>query len=205
MPPKQLQHHLGLVGKSGAIGAAEPDPALELGALYRTHAPRVASWAARLGGPQLDAEDIVHEVFLIVHRELPRFRGAAKVSTWLYGITANVVRDRRRQERRRWLRHLLDGRNRRTLQLHVTTPAEQAERQQTTELVYKVLNGMQENYRNTLILFELEGHSGEEIAELTAVNLSTVWVWLHRARAQFRERLAKLHPVEYAAAARGKN
>lgn len=179
----------------------EPEVPLELGAIYRTHAARVASWAARLAGPQLDAEDILHEVFLIVHRDLAKFRGESRLSSWLYGITANVVRDRRRQERRRWLRHLLDGRSRRTLQLHVATPAEQAERRQTTELVYKVLDGMRDNYRNTLILFELEGHSGEEIAELIGVNLRTVWVWLHRARAQFRERLARQHPAEYAAAA----
>ena len=190
MPPLQLKNDPG------------SEVPLELGAIYRAHAARVASWAARLAGPQLDAEDIVHEVFLIVHRELGKFRGESRLSTWLYGITANVVRDRRRQERRRWLRHLLDGRNRRTLQLHVATPAEQAERRQTTALVYKVLDGMPENYRNTLILFELEGHSGEEIAELTGTNLSTVWVWLHRARAQFRERLARQHPAEYAAAAK---
>ena len=178
---------------------------LDLSAIYKAHASRVASWAARLSGPRLDAEDIVHEVFLVVHKELPRFRGEAKLTTWLYGITANVVRDRRRKEKRRWLWHLLGRREQRPLPLHAQTPAEAAERRQSTALVYEALEGLREEYRTVLILFELEGLSGEEIAELTQVNLKTVWVWLHRARAQFRARLLRLHPGEFAEAKRRKD
>ena len=36
---------------------------LDIGELYRAHAPTVARWATRLGGPAVDAEDVVHEVF----------------------------------------------------------------------------------------------------------------------------------------------
>jgi len=173
-----------------------------LDAIYHAYAPRVAGWAARLAGPSLDAEDIVHEVFLTVHKELPRFRGDSKLTTWLYGITANIVRDRRRKEQRRWLRHLLSYREQSTLHPGVQTPAEAAERQQATTVVYKALDGLRDNYRTVLILFELEGLSGEQIAELTHVNVNTVWVWLHRARAQFRAQLRKQHPAEFQASRR---
>jgi RNA polymerase sigma-70 factor (ECF subfamily) len=51
---------------------------------------------------------------------------------------------------------------------------------------------LNENQRAAFILFEIEELSGQEIAELKGVSVSTVWVWLHRARARFLARLAKL-------------
>jgi RNA polymerase sigma-70 factor (ECF subfamily) len=173
------------------------DVPLELAAVYDAHAERVAGWAARLAGPRLDAEDLVHEVFLTVHRELHRFRGEAKLTTWLYRITANVVRDRRRQEQRLWRRNRLAGDEAERAPAG-PTPLEQLEQQREAALVYRVLDGMKERYRTVLILFEMEGLSGQEIAELTETRLETVWVWLHRAREQFRARLAKLEPELYA-------
>ena len=86
-------------------GAGVPLVPLTLEGLYRAHAPLVARWAAHLGGPSVDVEDVVHEIFIIVRRRLPEFRGEAKPTTWLYRITERVVRDCRRKERfRRWIR-----------------------------------------------------------------------------------------------------
>ena len=71
------------------------------------------------------------------------------------------------------------------------TPIEELERREASERVYRVIDTMNERYRSVLVLFELEQLSGEEIAELTGDKLENVWVLLHRARAQFRQRLAK--------------
>lgn len=161
--------------------------------LYAAHAARVAGWAVRLGGPGLDGEDLVHEVFLQVQKLLPRYDGTCKVTTWLYGITVNVVRTHRRSARRRFLRHLFGGREQ-ARSKHVRTPLEEVESRQLTEIVYRLLDSLRENHRTALILFELEGLSGEAIAELTGASPQTVWVWLHRARAQFREALERQHP-----------
>jgi RNA polymerase sigma-70 factor (ECF subfamily) len=51
---------------------------------------------------------------------------------------------------------------------------------------------MTEKYRTVLILFELEELSGEEISEMTGTKIATVWVQLHRARADFLQRLEAL-------------
>src|SRR6185436_17074685 len=67
-------------------------------AVYREHVMTVARWVARLGGPLLDVEDITHDVFVKVQRELPRFRGDAQLTTWLFTLTSNTVRTRRRTE-----------------------------------------------------------------------------------------------------------
>jgi len=75
----------------------------EINALYRAHAAEVERWVARLAGPTVDAEDVVQEVFLVVHRRLPEFRGESAITTWLYAITVRVVVDRRRKEKWRRL------------------------------------------------------------------------------------------------------
>src|SRR5262245_13697994 len=76
-----------------------PQPPRDSGEVYRLHADRVARWVARLGGPAVDVEDTVQEVFVKVHRLLAQFRGDAELTTWLYRITENVTRARRRKER----------------------------------------------------------------------------------------------------------
>jgi RNA polymerase sigma-70 factor (ECF subfamily) len=177
---------------SDAISLAPND----FDAVYRAHVDRVARWAARLGGPSVDVDDVVQDVFMVVHRQLPGFRGEASVSTWLYRITANVVRDRRRRDR--WRRFFsgigTDAAAR--LPAPGATPIETVEQRETIRRVYRVLDSLNERYRTLIVLFEIERLSGDEIAELTGIRASTLWVVLHRARAQFEKRLAKLMQEE---------
>ena len=157
---------------------------LELGEVYAAHAPAVARWACRLGGPRVDAEDVVHDVFLVVERRLPEFRGEARLSTWIYRITARVVW---RHLRRARLRALFGGgpsleRVAETVASDAPTPLEDAVRAQRVAELYRALDRLAEKYRTTLILHELEGLPAEAIAELTGVKVATVWVRLHRGK-----------------------
>ena len=54
-------------------------------------------------------------------------------------------------------------------------------------MTYRLLDELPEDERTALILFEIEGLSGEQIASLTGHRVGTVWVRLHRARAHFRQ------------------
>ena len=161
---------------------------LDLADIYRAHAPAVARWAARLGGPNAEIEDLVHEVFVIVERRLPDFRGEAGLTTWLYRITENVVRHQRRKNR---IFSWLLGDRTEDKSSEEPLPDEALERKRSIEQVYRILDRMSEKYRTVLILHELEGLSGPEIAELRHVKPSTVWVQLHRARALFLAELKK--------------
>jgi len=159
--------------------AAAPD----LGNVYRAHAADVSRWARRLAGPGVDAEEVLHEVFVVAQRRLPEFRGEAKISTWLYAITVRVVQDLRRKARwRRWL-HLAPP----AAGPPPTTPLEAFESRCASEVTYRLLDGLPERERSALILFELEVLSGEQIAALTGEPVGTIWVRLHRARARFRQ------------------
>jgi RNA polymerase sigma-70 factor (ECF subfamily) len=167
---------------SAEVTGGPPD----LGRAYREHAADVSRWARRLGGPGIDAEDVLHEVFVVAQRRLHEFRGEAKVSTWLYAITLRVVQDVRRKTRwRRWL-HLAPP----PPEASPTTPLEAFESRRASEITYRLLDGLPEAERSALILFELEGLSGEQIAALSGEPVGTIWVRLHRARARFRKAYA---------------
>jgi RNA polymerase sigma-70 factor (ECF subfamily) len=155
----------------------------DLSTIYRTHVRDVARWAERLAGPGFDLPDLVHEVFEIVQRRLPSFRGDSSLATWLFGITEKVVRHRRRKDR---LRHWLTG-SANDLAYAAPQPNqhEQLERKERIARVYRVLDQLPERDRKVLILFELEELSGEQVAALLGIKVGNVWLRLHRARERF--------------------
>lgn len=159
---------------------------LSFEAVFRSYARLVGRWAQRLGGPGVEPDETVQQVFVTVHRRLGAFRGDEKVVSWLFQITARVVANQRRTVRRRrghWA----------ALSLQVSDqamssalgPAEILEAREAAERFYRVLDRLRENHRHVLVLFELEEMSTEEIAALVGRPAATVRVWLHRARAAF--------------------
>ena len=89
------------MGERSLVPPSEDVVAADVGELYRQHAETVARWVARLGGPLIDLEDAVHEVFVIAQRRRPSTVGPARITTWLFRVTAKVVSHRRRKD---WLR-----------------------------------------------------------------------------------------------------
>lgn len=194
------RHSVDVRATALAERAGHPAPPIEriptLSEAFAAHAQDVARWAARLGGPLMDVEDVVQEVFLVAHRRLPTFRGEAQLSTWLFRITHNVVKHRRRKDRlRRWLTGKADAAA--ELQLAPGPSAdEQLELHERARTLHRVLDRLSERSRTVLVLFELESMSGEQIAHLLEAKTATVWVWLHRARAQFQKKMAELEREE---------
>jgi len=184
------------------------DPAaapLSFDGVYRAHAKAVSRWASRLLGPGGDCEDVVQEVFIVVRHKLARFDGQADITTWLYEITVRVVQEWRR--RRRWWSWVTGRGPSPSRGRALTPPALPADggldpvaRLEVRERVvffYRILDGLGEAYRTTFILFELEGLSGERIAEITGTRLPTVWARLSRARRAFIERMRRLEAQEH--------
>ena len=71
------------------------------------------------------------------------------------------------------------------------TPHHEFERREQNARLYQALDRLPEVYRSTLILYELEELSGEEVARLTGVPLGTVWVRLHRGRERLMQILSR--------------
>jgi RNA polymerase sigma-70 factor (ECF subfamily) len=172
---------------TSAEASSGPPGPFNLEDVYRAYAADVARWAARLAGPGFDREDIVHEVFLVAQRRFPTFQRAGNVKVWLYRTTAFIVQQRRRKERwRRWLGASEDAADR--LPATGPTPLEDLERCRRDQRLYRVLDQLPEKYRTVLILFDLDGLSGEEVVAVTGRKVSTLRVWLFRAREMFLER-----------------
>jgi len=172
-----------------ASGSEIPD---SVEVIYDRYAPQVERWARRLAGPRIDPEDLLHDIFLVVMRRRHEFRGEARVTTWLFRITQQVVRWRRRNDTiRRWLwgKH---GQAYADALASVPTPVEEVLRREQSLHLYAALDRLPEKYRTVLVLFALDGMSGEAIAELTGDEVGNVWVRLHRARTKLAEVLAAL-------------
>jgi RNA polymerase sigma-70 factor (ECF subfamily) len=162
-----------------------PSQIPSLSEIYRTYVRDVGRWAERLAGPEFDLPDMVHEVFEIVQRRLPSYRGDSSLKTWLYGITEKVVRHRRRKDR---LRHWLSG-SAKDVAKYLPAPGpsqlERLEQKERSVRVYRVFDRLPERDREILILFELEELPGAEIAALLGIKLENVWLRMHRARERF--------------------
>lgn len=149
--------------------------------LYDAHFDFVYRVARRLGTPAPEVEDVVHDVFEVVFKKLDQFE-EGRLSTWIYRITANVVSDR---HRRRRVRRAFED-----LKVWIGGPGPEApdrsaERKSAERAVERVLERMAPKKREVFALFELEGLSGEEIADRLGCPVNTVWTRLHHARAEF--------------------
>ncbi len=171
----------------------EAEPVQGFDQLYRLHFGDVCRWARALGGFSADVEDIAQEVFLVARRKLESFDGRHP-RAWLYGITRRTVSDYRR---RAWVRRVLhpieslfqlaDGE---------PGPGEHLQRRQAEKALADILDGMSAVRRAAFVLYEIEGYSGEEIAELEGIPVKTVYTRLHHARKDFLAQVARLRGDE---------
>ena len=155
-------------------------------ALYEANFDFAWRTARRLGTPEADVDDVVQDSFRIAWQQLDRFTWG-RFTTWLYRIIANVVSDRLRRARVRDFFGGLLGR----VQREDDEGASEArvEARHALRAVERVLRRLSNEKREVFALFEFEGLSHQEIAELTGVKVETVRTRLHYARKDF-ERLA---------------
>jgi RNA polymerase sigma-70 factor (ECF subfamily) len=160
--------------------------------IYHEWFDEVCRWIRALGGPDADRDDIAQEVFLVVRRRLGDFDGG-NLAGWLYRITQRQVRDFRR---RTWTKHIFTRRHMEEPDIlpHASqNPATALEKKENQRVLYAMLGKIREVRRSTFILFEIEGLSGAQIAQIQGIPLKTVWTRLHHARKDFFALAAKQH------------
>jgi RNA polymerase sigma-70 factor (ECF subfamily) len=155
---------------------------LDVEALYRLHAPFVAGFVRRLGIGTGEVDDVVQEVFLIVHRKGGYRPGPATPRSWLGAIALRAASNARRARGRR--REAPDA------ELVATSgseasPARTLEDRQALGRVERALDTLDLEHRAVFVLFELEGESCAVIAEALGVPTGTVYSRLHNARKRF--------------------
>jgi RNA polymerase sigma-70 factor (ECF subfamily) len=166
--------------------AAREGDAAAFRTLYEANFDFVWRTCRRLGMSPSDAEDAAQETFIVASRRLADFE-SGKLSTWLYRIAANLVSARHRRTRVRDALLSLWGKREDEV---APSPHGRVEARQAAERVGHVLARMAPKKREVFALFELEGLSGEEIAERVGCKVDTVWTRLWHARKEF-ERIAR--------------
>lgn len=153
--------------------------------LYRRHRDRVYGLVWRLcGGDGALAEDLLQEAFVRAWRKLDSFRGDSRFTTWLHRLSVNVaLSDRRIKVKRLERETALEGTAERT-----ATGEKDVYAGQRMDLE-QAISKLPERARTVLVLFDIEGYSHAEIAEITGMAVGSSKAQLHRARKLVREEL----------------
>ena len=181
------------VEKLAAVSASTSDREREVPSFEQIYARwfhDVSRWVRAFGGLDADLDDLTQEVFIVVRRKLSSFDGD-NLKGWLYCIAKRQVRD---YLRRAAVRRVFQSRGPEDHgpDLGVCAranpdPSEALERRDIERFLIQTLRKMSHAQRTAFLLFEIEGFSGEEIAELEGIPIKTVWTRLHHARRHFFE------------------
>lgn len=159
---------------------------------YHRHAYNVAY---RLVGNRSDAEDLTQEAFVRAYRFFDRYNRAMPFENWLYRIVSNVFIDEWRR-RPKYRSQSLDqpvGEEGSQMRLEIPDAAADPENvlmlQSVDEPLQRALNALPADFRQAVILADIEGMSYEEVAEAMRCSVGTVRSRLHRGRKMMRNRL----------------
>lgn len=183
----------GDAGSGGPLRGGHPD---QLETLFRDYGARIYGLALRCGLDHKEAEDGVQEVFLKVQRRISTFRGEAALSTWLYQVALNTLRDHRRkvvrQTRARSMGSVVDQPADPAFEANWGSPDENASLDERRRLVREALDRLPTKFREVLVLRELEGLAYRDIARVTGLAQGTVESRIFRARARLAAELRRL-------------
>lgn len=177
-----------------ASAAAEGDRAA-FGELVARCTDRVYSHAYRMCGSREDAEDLTQEVFIKLWRSLPRFRGEAGFSTYLYSVCASVCIDFARRCRRRIIAASLFDEDGMIFDIpdSGSDPAERFIEAERRGEMAEALLSLSPRHRQILVMREIDGLSYEEISAALRLPMGTVRSRIARARLRLRAMLSELN------------
>ncbi len=163
----------------------------------RLYERRVFALVHRMLGSAAEAEDLAQEVFVQVFKAIGSFRGDSKLSTWVYRIAVNLCKNRSKYLR---VRHSGEeeeleaiaervplGQARHANVGQIERPDEAVAGKQVEAVVQRAILAIEPDFRECLVLRDVEELSYEEIGEITGLAPGTVKSRIHRARGMLRE------------------
>jgi RNA polymerase sigma-70 factor (ECF subfamily) len=167
--------------------------------LVRAHEQRVFRLVYRMLGRRDEAEDMAQEVFVQVFKAIGQFRGESRLSTWVYRIAVNLCKNRSKYLSRRksdaqdelepgagraqWnqARGVTSG--------EISGPDQLVEGFQVEDIVRRCMLQLEPDFREVLVLRDVEDLSYEEIAAITGLADGTVKSRIHRARGMLKAKV----------------
>jgi RNA polymerase sigma-70 factor (ECF subfamily) len=142
-------------------------------------------------------EDVVQDVFVVVHRRLGEFDATrASIRTWLFGILRRTVADYRRTQRRKPAQF---GTKEGDAEIMTLTdsqcpgPHDLVARAQAVKVLGEVLDELDDDKREVFVLAEIEQMSVPDIAQAIDINVNTAYARLRAARKGFEEAVKRRH------------
>jgi RNA polymerase sigma-70 factor (ECF subfamily) len=155
-----------------------------LGELFVRHSPSVRWLLRSVLGPGSDLDDLVQDVFVQVHRSLPRFKGEARFGTWLHRLTVNVAVSHMRRSRKRHIPsdpQVID----RLDENRVPNAHDKLVVKEMVRRFYAVLQTLTPKRQAAFALFAVEGRSIVEAAEMAGVSSALMKSRIWFARREF--------------------
>jgi RNA polymerase sigma-70 factor, ECF subfamily len=152
--------------------------------LVRRHMQRAFGVAYRLLGQREDAEDLVQETFLAALQKIDSFDTEREFSPWFYRILVNRCLNARKSRGRRSTVELPGD-----VVSGMPSPLIETERSELRRFLSSAMDALPEKQRTIVSMFDLEGFSSPEIAEVLGISDGTVRWHLHQARRVLRDTL----------------
>lgn len=159
--------------------------------LVKRHQKKMLNIVYRITDDYDDACEVVQEAFLSAYRAITKFRGEARFSTWLTGITVNHAKNRLRQTQSRSYHEVVsidDPVETESGQITFDPPSQEAsaivqlEQKEVQEKVQECIGGLDKDQREVLVLRDIEEFSYDEIGRILKIPDGTVKSRLSRAR-----------------------
>lgn len=162
--------------------------------LVRTYSGRLLAISRRILASEEDARDAVQEVFISAFRNLRKFEGESRLSTWLYRIAVNTALMKLRTKRRHpedpieplLPAFLEDGHHQEQFRSWDEPADDVLARRRTQALVRRCIDQLPDAYRNVLLLRDIEQMNTDKTAAVLGDTVNAVKIRLHRARQALR-------------------
>jgi RNA polymerase sigma-70 factor (ECF subfamily) len=161
--------------------------------LVRRWERQIYGLTLRMLGRDEEAKDATQETFLSAYRNLSKFRGEAKFSSWIYRIALNICNTKLRS-RSKFTISLDEQREVSGFELAADTEdlGSGIQQEQITRHVRRALQGLPSEMRQVIIMKEYEGLKFSEIAEVLGIPISTVKTRMYTGLSELRKRLGHL-------------
>jgi RNA polymerase sigma-70 factor (ECF subfamily) len=166
--------------------------------LVARYSPKVFSLAARLTKNAEDAEEVLQDVFVTVHKKIAGFEGKSSFSSWLYRVTMNSALMKLRKRRTdRLVSVEEDTPEINHAVMHASSEQEDLDsitlRGQLNQALELAIKRLPEEYRPVFILRDVDGLSSHEVSKILKLSIPAVKSRLHRSRLMLRRRLVRFY------------
>jgi RNA polymerase sigma-70 factor (ECF subfamily) len=165
--------------------------------LVHAYSPRIFRLVVRMLGRRAEAEDMTQEVFVQVFKAIGQFRGDSKLQTWIYRVAINSCKNRSKYLARRHddaqdafdvvADHQPLHQAKGVTTGELSRPDQMVEGKEVESIVRAAIAELEPEFREALVLRDIENLSYEEITEIVGVAEGTVKSRIHRARGMLKE------------------